>query len=60
MAWLNKLFGDPNEKELRRLQPIIDTINAHEPEFESLSDEELRDKTTEFRGRILAGDNLRA
>ena len=58
MAWLSKLFGDSNEKELRRLQPLIDEINALEPEFEALSDAELRDKTTEFRGRYLAGEEL--
>src|ERR671934_681574 len=56
MAWLSKLFGDSNEKELRRLQPIVDEINALEPDFEALSDAELRDKTTEFRGRYLAGE----
>src|SRR5919197_4516984 len=58
MAWLSKLFGDSNGKELRRLQPLVDEINALEPEFEALSDAELRDKTTEFRGRYLAGEEL--
>jgi len=58
MAWLSKLFGDANEKELRKLQPTVDEINALEPTFEALSDEELRDKTTEFRGRYLAGEDL--
>src|SRR5205085_8814981 len=58
MAWLSKLFGDSNEKELRRLQPIVDEINALEPDFEALGDGELRDKTTEFRGRYLAGEEL--
>ena len=58
MAWLSKLFGDSNEKELRRLQPIVDEVNALEPEFAALSDGELRDKTTAFRGRYLAGEDL--
>src|SRR5919197_1182063 len=58
MAWLSKLFGDSNEKELRRLQPLVDEINALEPDFAALSDGELRDKTTEFRGRYLAGEEL--
>jgi len=58
MAWLSKLFGDSNEKELRRLQPTVDTINDLEDAFEKLSDDELRDKTTEFRGRFLAGETL--
>ncbi len=58
MAWLSKLFGDANEKELRKLQPTVDRINELEPDFEALGDDELRDKTTEFRGRFLAGESL--
>src|ERR687884_2004805 len=58
MAWLSKLFGDSNEKELRRLQPLVDRINTLEPDFAALSDGALRDKTTEFRGRYLAGEEL--
>ena len=58
MAWLSKLFGDANEKELRKLQPTVDTINELEPDFEALDDDALRDKTTEFRGRFLAGESL--
>ena len=49
-----KLFSrlaDSNEKELRRLQPIVDKINELEPEFEKLSDEELRAKTRHHRYR---------
>jgi preprotein translocase subunit SecA len=56
-----KLFSrltDSNEKELRRLQPIVDSINELEPEFEKLSDEELRAKTSEFRSRIKDGTTL--
>ncbi|HZS86114.1 MAG TPA: preprotein translocase subunit SecA [Chloroflexota bacterium] len=58
MAWLSKLFGDPQQKELRRMQPLIDEINELEADYEALSDDELRDKTTEFRGRYLAGESL--
>src|SRR5436305_12154636 len=58
MAWLSKLFGDSNEKELRRLQPLVDRINALEPDFAALSDGALRAKTTEFRGRYLVGEDL--
>jgi preprotein translocase subunit SecA len=56
-----KLFSrltDSNEKELRRLQPIVDSINELETEFEKLSDEELRAKTSEFRSRIKDGTTL--
>jgi preprotein translocase subunit SecA len=43
---------DSNEKELRRLQPLVDSINELEPEFQKLSDDELRAKTPEFKTQI--------
>jgi len=55
--WLGGL-GDSNEKELRRLQPLVDTINQLEPEFEQLSDTELRAKTDEFKARLESGSSL--
>ncbi|MBP7212292.1 preprotein translocase subunit SecA [bacterium] len=51
--WLLKLFGDPNEKKVKSMMGIVDHINALEPEFEKLSDDELRAKTAEFK-QILA------
>lgn len=51
-----KLFGgliDSNEKEIDRLQPVVDRINALEPEFAILSDAELKAKTAEFKNRIV-------
>jgi len=56
-----KLFSrltDSNEKELKRLQPIVERINALEPDFERLSDEQLRAKTDEFRSRLKDGAEL--
>jgi preprotein translocase subunit SecA len=56
-----KLFGgstDSNEKVLRRLQPVVDKINALEPDFRKLNDEELRAKTGEFKERSKAGETL--
>ncbi len=47
-----KIAGDPNEKELKALQPIVQAINALEPEFQNLSDDALRAKTDEFRARF--------
>jgi preprotein translocase subunit SecA len=50
-----RLFGgliDSNEKEIDRLKPIVDKINALEPDFERLSDAELRAKTGEFKARL--------
>jgi len=49
--WLGGLV-DSNEKELDRLQPIVDRINELEPEFERLSDDKLRAKTDEFKARL--------
>ncbi|MFC1949148.1 preprotein translocase subunit SecA [Chloroflexota bacterium] len=55
--WLANLI-DSNEKELKRLQPIVDEINSLEPQFKALSDTELRAKTGEFKTRLEAGDSL--
>jgi len=55
--WLDGLI-DSNEKELKRLQPIVDEINSLEPEFGKLSDAELRAKTDEFRSRFETGSSL--
>jgi preprotein translocase subunit SecA len=49
--WLKNL-GDSNERELKKLEPIIEGINDLEPEFERLSDTALRDKTAAFKERI--------
>jgi preprotein translocase subunit SecA len=49
---LGKVFGTKNEREIKRLMPRVQAINALEPEIEKLSDEELRRKTDEFRTRI--------
>jgi len=49
---LTKIVGDANEKELDRLRPIVERINALEPEMERRSDEELRARTQEFKERI--------
>ena len=49
ISFLLKLMGDPNDKKVKKILPIIEHINALEPEFEKLSDEELRAKTDEFK-----------
>jgi preprotein translocase subunit SecA len=46
------LFGDPNEREAKRLQPLVDQINALGPEFERMSNDELRAQTDAFRRHI--------
>lgn len=58
MGFLNKVFGTHSERELKRVYPIVDQIEALEPSMEKLSDEELRDKTTEFKNRLKNGETL--
>ncbi|HUB52268.1 MAG TPA: preprotein translocase subunit SecA, partial [Terracidiphilus sp.] len=47
-----KIFGTSNERIIKRLMPSVDAINALEPQIQQLTDEQLRDKTSEFRARI--------
>ncbi len=47
-----KLFGTSNEREIKRITPRVEEINALEPAMKQLSDEQLRAKTEEFRQRI--------
>lgn len=55
---LKKIFGTKNERELKRLWPIVERINSLESKMSSLSDAQLRSKTDEFRVRIEAGESL--
>ncbi len=52
MQLLGKLLGDPNKKEINRIQPLITKINDLEPEIKKLSDAELTAKTEEFRSQL--------
>ena len=47
-----KLFGSKNERDLKRLQPLVQAINDLEPTVKALSDEEMRSKTADFRQRL--------
>ena len=47
-----KVFGTSNEREIKRIVPLVERINALEPETKQLTDEQLRAKTDEFRQRI--------
>ncbi len=55
---LAKIMGTNNARQLRRIQPIVDKINAFEPAISSLSDEALAHKTTEFREQLSKGKTL--
>jgi preprotein translocase subunit SecA len=52
------IFGETNEQQLRKLQPIVDEINRLEPEIQKLSDDQLRAKTDEFKDRLAHGETL--
>jgi preprotein translocase subunit SecA len=58
LGFINKILGDSNEKELKRLQRIVDEINAFAAETAALSDEALLAKTPEFRQRLADGETL--
>jgi len=55
---VKKIFGNFNERELKKLQPIIDKINSYEPNISKLNDGELKDKTAEFKERLNKGEAL--
>ena len=52
------LFKTYSEKEVKRVRPIVEKINSLEPEIQKLSDEELRNKTAEFKDRLAKGETL--
>ena len=55
---LKKIFGDPNEKELKQIKVIVDKINSLEKSMESLSSANLAAKTSEFKVRLQKGETL--
>ena len=53
LTWLvKKTIGTKNDRELKRLRKVVDQVNVKEAEYQSLSDEGLRAKTSEFKERI--------
>ena len=55
---LTSVFGSRNERLLKQLNGIVKKINALEPQVQGLSDEALKAKTEEFRGRVGKGESL--
>ena len=55
---LAKVIGTANDRELKRIRPFVAEISAKEPEIQSLTDEQLRSKTAEFRQRVADGATL--
>ena len=60
LNFLKKIFGDDNEKEIKRMTKYVDQINALEPELQTLSDSSLVAKTGEFKRRLEQGQTLEA
>lgn len=58
MGLIQKIFGTHSENELKRIYPIVDAIEALEPEMQKLSDQELKEKTKEFKRRLEEGETL--
>ena len=58
MSFLEKIFGNYSEKEIKKIKPIVAKIDALESTFEALSDDELRAKTDEFKERYKNGESL--
>ena len=56
--WTKKLFGDPNEKELKTIEPLVEKINSYEQTISILNDEDLKKKTGEFKRRLKQGETL--
>ncbi len=55
---LKKIFGSKTERDMKRVQPLVDRINAFEVEYQSLSEDQLKAKTTEFQKRLAGGESL--
>src|SRR5215470_11042958 len=55
---LAKVIGTQNEREIKRLRPLVAEIGALEPQIKPLTDEQLRGKTAEFKARVAAGESL--
>ncbi|NBH84104.1 preprotein translocase subunit SecA [bacterium C-53] len=58
MNVFEKVFGTHSQRELKRIEPIVDRIESLRPSMMELSDEQLRDKTTEYKKRLADGETL--
>lgn len=58
MGILTKLMGDPNAKEVKKLQLIVDQINAKEPDAQKLTDDQIRERVKELREQVAGGTSL--
>ena len=56
MGFIEKLFGTYSEREVKRLGSVVDKIQSLDESMQKLSDDELRNKTTEFKDRLSKGE----
>ncbi|MFW6374016.1 MAG: hypothetical protein ACOC3W_09995, partial [Thermodesulfobacteriota bacterium] len=54
--FLTKVFGSKNERELKKIQPLVEQINGLEPQVQAMSDEALRNQTAVFMERLENGE----
>ncbi len=52
------IFGSKNERELKQMAPLVDQINQLEPDLQGLTDDQLLEKTAEFKERLSQGETL--
>ena len=60
MGLITKIFGTYSDRELKQIYPIVDKIEAMEPEYKAMTDAQLTAKTAEFKSRLAAGETLRS
>ncbi|MDG5815107.1 preprotein translocase subunit SecA [Chitinispirillales bacterium ANBcel5] len=58
LSILGKVFGSKQEKDIRKLRPILEQVNSFKDEVKKLNDEQLKNKTAEFRERLAKGETL--
>ena len=58
MKLLEKIFGNQSTKEIKRIKPLVDQVLSLEDEMAKLSDEQLRNKTVEYKERLAKGETL--
>ncbi len=58
MSFISQIFGDSNQRYLDEIQPLVEMVNKLENEFEAFSDEQLKNKTKEFRERLSKNETL--
>ena len=58
LSSLSSVFGTANERELKKIYPILEEVNSLEPRYQEMSDEEMRAETPRFKERLAAGETL--